>query len=128
MQQDLWERLRQEASLDAVSLVFTQGQGSGRSCVHSVCLRRSTLTVHLLLQEKEPSLASFLHTTILAHKSLSHSLAFMLANKLSSRTLLGTQLMHMIQDAYARDAVSFRGWQLLAASCPCVMGGLLACC
>ena len=56
-------------------------------------------------QDAEPALASFLHTTILAHRTLAHSMAFMLANKLSSRTLLGTQLMRMIQDVYEADPV-----------------------
>ena len=57
------------------------------------------------VQDAEPALASFLHTTILAHRTLAHSMAFMLANKLSSRTLLGTQLMRMIQDVYETDPV-----------------------
>ena len=58
-----------------------------------------------MAQDAEPALASFLHTTILAHRTLAHSMAFMLANKLSSRTLLGTQLMRMIQDVYEADPV-----------------------
>lgn len=51
----------------------------------------------------EPAIASFLHTSILAQKSLAKSMALMLANKLSSRTLLGTQLMKIIFDAYEDD-------------------------
>jgi len=51
-------------------------------------------------------MASFLHTAILAQKSLAKSMALMLANKLSSRTLLGTQLMRIISTAYEDDPVS----------------------
>ena len=58
------------------------------------------------MQELEPPIASFLHTSILAHGSLAKAMAFMLANKLSSRTLLGTQLMRMITAAYEDDPVS----------------------
>ncbi|KAK9822174.1 hypothetical protein WJX81_005220 [Elliptochloris bilobata] len=51
----------------------------------------------------EPALASFLHTSVLVHPSLAKAMSFMLANKLSSRTLLGTQLMRLISDAYRAD-------------------------
>lgn len=51
----------------------------------------------------EPALASFLHTTVLVHSSLAKSVASLLANKLASRTLLGTQLASTIADAYAAD-------------------------
>ena len=51
----------------------------------------------------EPALASFLHTTVLVHASLAKSVAFLLANKLASRTLLGTQLASTIADAFAAD-------------------------
>ena len=56
-------------------------------------------------QAAEPALASFLHTSVLAHPSLAKAMSFMLANKLSSRTLLGTQLMRLISDAYRADPV-----------------------
>ena len=59
-----------------------------------------------MLQELEPALASFLHTSILGHTSLAKAMAFMLANKLTSRTLLGTQLVRIISAAYADDPVS----------------------
>ena len=71
------------------------------------------------MQGKEPALASFLHSTILAHRTLEHSMAFILANKLSSRTLLGTQLMRMVQDAYERDHVradSVWPWHIAACT------------
>ncbi|KAK9862323.1 hypothetical protein WJX84_006529 [Apatococcus fuscideae] len=53
--------------------------------------------------EAEPVLASHLHMTILAQKSFAKSMAFTLANKLSSPTLLGTQLTRLISDAYSDD-------------------------
>eukprot|EP00741_Cyanophora_paradoxa_P022678 tig00021493_g21901.t1 len=63
--------------------------------------------------QQEPALASFLYSVILAHSSLDDSLAFHLANKLASPTLLATQLMELfkqvirsdpgIQDAYRAD-------------------------
>ena len=68
------------------------------------CLRK-VLSCFSCGQDAEPALASFLHTTILAHQSMAHSMSFLLANKLSSRTLLGTQLMRMICDAYEDDPV-----------------------
>ncbi|CAK0746395.1 hypothetical protein CVIRNUC_001689 [Coccomyxa viridis] len=54
---------------------------------------------------KEPVLASFLHQNIISHASLGKAMAVLLANKLSSRTLLGTQLMQLISDIY-RDEPS----------------------
>ncbi len=59
-----------------------------------------------LPQDMEPAVASFLHTSILVHASLAKAMAFMLANKLTSRTLLGTQLVRLISAAYADDPVS----------------------
>ena len=58
-----------------------------------------------MFQEMEPAVASFLHTSILGHVSLAKAMAFMLANKLTSRTLLGTQLVRIISAAYADDPV-----------------------
>lgn len=51
----------------------------------------------------EPSLASFLHTSIIMHQTLDNSLAFFLGMKLSSPTLLGMQLTSMFREAYADD-------------------------
>ena len=59
----------------------------------------------LVLQRMEPSLASFLHANILMHHSLEKSMAFLLANKLASRTLLATQLIQLITEAYQADKV-----------------------
>ena len=50
-------------------------------------------------------LASHLHSSILVHKTLEDSLAFVLANKLSSTTLLPTNIMQLISKAYQRDPV-----------------------
>jgi serine O-acetyltransferase len=59
------------------------------------------------MQEEEPVLASHLHSSIIAHKTLEDSLAFILANKLCSSTLLPTNVMQMIAEAYADDPVCF---------------------
>ena len=48
---------------------------------------------------KEPMLASFLYSTILAHASLEHSVAFVLANKLQCPVLPATQLMELFYAA-----------------------------
>lgn len=53
--------------------------------------------------DSEPSLASFLYSSILTHTSLEKALAFILANKLSNSTLLGTQLLRLIQDLYTEE-------------------------
>eukprot|EP01023_Acetabularia_acetabulum_P000132 TRINITY_DN10062_c0_g1_i1.p1 TRINITY_DN10062_c0_g1~~TRINITY_DN10062_c0_g1_i1.p1 ORF type:complete len:358 (+),score=48.50 TRINITY_DN10062_c0_g1_i1:96-1169(+) len=52
----------------------------------------------------EPALASFMHSTILSHNNIEKTLAFILANKLASETLLGTHLMRLIVDAYDDEA------------------------
>lgn len=53
---------------------------------------------------KEPALASYLYSTILSHRSLERSLAFHLGNKLSSSTLLSTQLFSLLNDTFMEDA------------------------
>lgn len=45
-------------------------------------------------------LASFLHMTVIMHATLEKSMAFLLANKLASPTLLGTQLTRLFMEAY----------------------------
>ncbi|KAL2611268.1 hypothetical protein R1flu_022960 [Riccia fluitans] len=57
--------------------------------------------------EQEPALASYLYSTILAHKSLERALAFHLGNKLSSVTFLSTQLVTLINETIMED-VSIR--------------------
>eukprot|EP00244_Chara_vulgaris_P006948 TRINITY_DN2613_c0_g1_i1.p1 TRINITY_DN2613_c0_g1~~TRINITY_DN2613_c0_g1_i1.p1 ORF type:complete len:264 (-),score=24.72 TRINITY_DN2613_c0_g1_i1:448-1239(-) len=53
--------------------------------------------------EAEPILANFLNSTILDHCSLERALAFHLAGKLSSSTLLCTQLFTLMTDIYQTD-------------------------
>jgi hypothetical protein len=48
-------------------------------------------------QDAEPTLASFLYSTLLVHASFEKSLAFTLSNKLASPTLFSTQLMKIMQ-------------------------------
>lgn len=52
---------------------------------------------------EEPILASFAHMTVIMHSSMARSLAFILANKLQSSTLLGTQLTRLFVEAYEDD-------------------------
>lgn len=52
----------------------------------------------------EPSLASFLHSTILANANIEKCLSFLLGNKLSNSTVLGAvQIMGLFQEAYYDD-------------------------
>lgn len=53
--------------------------------------------------DAEPTLASFLYSTLLVHASFEKSLAFTLSNKLASPTLFSTQLMKIMQDAYQEE-------------------------
>lgn len=53
--------------------------------------------------EREPVLASYLFSTVLAHRSLERALAFHLGNKLCSTTLLSTQLYTLFVDTYMGD-------------------------
>ena len=78
------------------------------SCIEYHCLA---------LQIREPVLASFLHQNIISHSSLGKAMAVLLANKLSSRTLLGTQLMQLISEAYRADPVCPHTQKLLLTCC-----------
>lgn len=60
------------------------------------CIKREAA----IQAKEEPVLASFLHMTVIMHASLGKGLAFLLANKLASSTLLGTQLTQLIVEAY----------------------------
>lgn len=51
----------------------------------------------------EPSLASFLHTSVLSHSRLEDSLSFILASKLGSETVTSLTLSELIQQALAAD-------------------------
>ena len=52
--------------------------------------------------EREPSLASYLYSTILAHKSIEDVLAFVLANKLRNNVLLDSQLLELFSSQYKK--------------------------
>jgi len=53
--------------------------------------------------QREPLLVSFLYSSILNHESLESSLAFLLANKLSSAAMISTQVQSLILDALDKD-------------------------
>lgn len=53
--------------------------------------------------EKEPSLASFFHATILNHDSLEGALSFHLANKLANPAISALEIREIIQDSIKRD-------------------------
>lgn len=52
--------------------------------------------------EREPALASYLYSTILAHKKVEDVLAFVLANKLASTVLLDSQLLELFSAQYRK--------------------------
>ena len=56
---------------------------------------------------REPLLASFMHATILSHTSLERSLAFHIANLLSSPAMISTQIQALILEAFA-DSPQFK--------------------
>ena len=53
--------------------------------------------------QREPLLVSFLYSSILNHDSLESSLAFLLANKLSSAAMISTQVQSLILDALDKN-------------------------
>jgi len=57
--------------------------------------------------QREPLLVSFLYSTILNHSSLESALAFHLANRLSSPSMMSTQIMSLIMEAL-NHSPSFR--------------------
>jgi serine O-acetyltransferase len=60
------------------------------------------------VQDREPALASYLHSSVIGHASIESSLAFILANKLSSPAMLSTNLMQMMLKAYTINPVCSR--------------------
>jgi serine O-acetyltransferase len=54
--------------------------------------------------EREPLLSSFLYASILAHSCFERSLGFVLANRLTSATLLPTQLMDIFDEIFMNDS------------------------
>lgn len=77
---------------------------SQRSCA-SAAARSDPSLMCACVQDDEPVLASHLHSCIVVHKHLEDSLAFILANKLCSPTLLPTNLMRLISDVYTKEPV-----------------------
>ncbi|XP_058777703.1 serine acetyltransferase 2-like [Vicia villosa] len=53
--------------------------------------------------EKEPILSSFLYASVLSHECLEQVLAFVVANRLQSPTLLATQLMDIMSNVIMHD-------------------------
>eukprot|EP00882_Tetradesmus_deserticola_P004372 GHRQ01004616.1.p1 GENE.GHRQ01004616.1~~GHRQ01004616.1.p1 ORF type:complete len:244 (+),score=80.25 GHRQ01004616.1:266-997(+) len=53
--------------------------------------------------DAEPTLASFLYSSILGHSSFEKSVNFILANKLASPTLYSTQLVKIIEDCFTEE-------------------------
>jgi serine O-acetyltransferase len=53
--------------------------------------------------QREPLLVSFLYSSILNHPSLESSLAFLLANRLSSPAMISTQIQSLILEALKQD-------------------------
>lgn len=53
--------------------------------------------------DSEPALSGFLHATVIMHATMDASMAFLLAKKLASPTLLATQLTRLIKEAYEDD-------------------------
>ncbi|KAL0049483.1 hypothetical protein WJX82_003355 [Trebouxia sp. C0006] len=86
------------------SLTGQHSAGLSAINAHQARLWSDIRTEAKLDAETEPLLASFLHTNILAHPSLGKALSHLLASKMQSRTLLGTQLMRLIFDAYQDDS------------------------
>lgn len=64
----------------------------------------SVLKIMMVWQaEREPLLSSFLYASILAHPCFERSLGFVLANRLTSATLLATQLMDVFDGVFMTD-------------------------
>ena len=111
---ELWAKIRNEARRDAVRQAFAHAfKLADRTWIPSmstdmVRLRLVTPDLQrcMTAQEQEPALASFLHSSILAHSSFARSMTVFLANKLSSQTLPGTQLIRLITEALEDDPVS----------------------
>ena len=53
--------------------------------------------------KREPLLVSFLYSSILNHHNLESSLAFLLANRLSSPAMISTQIQSLILESLAKD-------------------------
>lgn len=98
----------QEIDLSIPQSVYSLGSSSSSNSSEPV-----DLVWDLMRQEayreasREPLLVSFLYSTILNHPTLESALAFHLANRLSSPTMLSTQIMSLIREALDSD-IDFR--------------------
>lgn len=76
----------------------------GEICATSCLYREQSLSLLMMWQaEREPLLSSFLYASILAHPCFERSLGFVLANRLTSATLLATQLMDVFDGVFMTD-------------------------
>ena len=98
------DRLGQEEAKDQSADVADLSKAEGEACpLNTDMVWRALCDEAREEAQNEPALASYLFSTILAHKSLEDALAFVLANKLRSNVLLDSQLLRCsprsIQDA-----------------------------
>ncbi len=94
----MWDVVRAEASQEAVRGCVRPPRAARMASPAARALTRARA------QRREPFLASFLYSSVLAHDSLPRCLASVLANKLACATLQATQLAALFADAYAADA------------------------
>eukprot|EP00640_Fibrocapsa_japonica_P002190 CAMPEP_0113933550 /NCGR_PEP_ID=MMETSP1339-20121228/615_1 /TAXON_ID=94617 /ORGANISM="Fibrocapsa japonica" /LENGTH=342 /DNA_ID=CAMNT_0000934857 /DNA_START=152 /DNA_END=1181 /DNA_ORIENTATION=+ /assembly_acc=CAM_ASM_000762 len=80
-----------------------EGGQDSKKCTVWECMRREAQEQ----AQAEPLLVSFLYSTILNHDSLESSLAFHMANKLQSPSLISTEVQRLFQEALA-DCPDFR--------------------
>lgn len=97
------DRLGQEEAKDQ-SADVAEPETKGEACpVNMDMVWRALCDEAREEAQNEPALASYLFSTILAHKSLEDALAFVLANKLRSNVLLDSQLLEMFSAQYRKD-------------------------
>ena len=88
------DRLGQEEAKDQSADVAELSKAEGEACpLNTDMVWRALCDEAREEAQNEPALASYLFSTILAHKSLEDALAFVLANKLRSNVLLDSQLL-----------------------------------
>jgi serine O-acetyltransferase len=109
LNEDLWQEKMQGMLPDAVTNVRREEALRSKKWEPAPHHLTEKQVWELLCEEaaehakSEPVLASFLHMSVIMHGTLEKSLAFFLSNKLQSKTLLGTQLMRLIIEAYEDD-------------------------
>ncbi|GLJ13486.1 hypothetical protein SUGI_0213550 [Cryptomeria japonica] len=104
-----WRPIIQKSPISMAMVLRTEQQRSHDKDEDEYVAGRDELWLEMRREavrdaEAEPSLASFLYSTILAHRSLERALAFHLGNKLSNSTLLNSQLYNLIADTFMEDA------------------------